>query len=43
MYRVVQLPVAVDGERAKAEMNDGIVEVWLPKIEITEPQKVKVA
>ena len=43
MYRVVQLPVAVDGDRAKAEMKDGIVEVWLPKVDVTEPQKVKVA
>lgn len=43
MYRVVQLPVAVDGDQARAEMKDGIVEVWLPKIEVTEPHRVKVA
>jgi HSP20 family protein len=43
MYRVVQLPVAVDGDKAKAEVKDGIVEVWLPKVEVTHPQSIKVA
>jgi HSP20 family protein len=43
MFRVVNLPVAVDGDKAKAEMKDGIVEIWLPKVEVTEPHKVKVA
>ena len=43
IFRVVNLPVAVDGDRAKAEMKDGIVEIWLPKVEVTEPHKVKVA
>ncbi len=43
MYRVVQLPVAVDADNVKAEMHDGIVEVFLPKLEVTEPHRVKVA
>ena len=43
MFRVVPLPVAVDGDNATAEVKDGIVEVILPKLEVTEPHRVKVA
>ena len=43
IYRVVHLPVEIMGDNAKAEMKDGIVEVFLPKVEAITPTKVKVA
>ena len=43
LYRVIHLPVDVMGDDVKAELKDGIVEVYLPKIEVTKPCKVKVA
>lgn len=43
LFRTVRLPVEVHGEKAKAEMKDGIVEIHLPKVEVTHPFKVKVA
>jgi HSP20 family protein len=43
LYRVVHLPVEVLGEKAKAEMKDGVVEVFLPKVEAITPHTVKVA
>ena len=43
MFRTVRLPVDVHGDKASAELKDGIVEVNLPKVEVTTPHKVKVA
>ncbi len=43
LFRAVHLPVEVLGEKVKAELKDGILELYLPKIEITTPHKVKVA
>ena len=43
LYRAVQLPVEVFGDKAKAELKDGVLEIFLPKVEATTPYKVKVA
>jgi HSP20 family protein len=43
LYRSVLLPVEVLGDKAKAELKDGILEICLPKVEVTTPFKVKVA
>jgi len=43
LYRAVQLPVEVVGDKAKAELKDGVLEIFLPKVEATTPYKVKVA
>ncbi|MCK5326822.1 MAG: Hsp20/alpha crystallin family protein [Woeseiaceae bacterium] len=43
LYRAVQLPVEVVGDKAKAELKDGVLEISLPKVEATTPYKVKVA
>ena len=43
LYRTVHLPVDVMGDEAKAELKDGIIEIYLPKVEATTPYKVKVA
>ena len=42
-YRTVRLPVDVLVDKAKAELKEGILEVYLPKAEIITPHKVKVA
>ena len=43
LYRAVHLPVDVLGDEAKAELKDGVLEIFLPKVEATTPFKVKVA
>ncbi|MDH3989138.1 MAG: Hsp20/alpha crystallin family protein [Gammaproteobacteria bacterium] len=43
LFRVVHLPVEVMGDEAKAELKDGVVEVYLPKVETITPHTVKVA
>jgi HSP20 family protein len=43
LFRVVHLPVEVMGDNAKAELKDGVVEVFLPKVEAVTPHTVKVA
>lgn len=43
MFRVVPLPMEVIGDKAKAELKEGILEVYLPKVEVTKPFTVKVA
>jgi hypothetical protein len=43
LYRAVLLPAEVEGDKAKAELRDGILEITLPKVEATTPFKVKVA
>ena len=43
MFRTLRLPVEVHADKAKAELKDGIVEVQLPKIEVTTPHTIKVA
>ena len=40
--RTVGLPAAVDGAKAKAVFNDGVVELTLPKTEKTKRHSVKV-
>ena len=43
LYRSVLLPFEVLGDKAKAELKDGVLEIDLPKVEATTPFKVKVA
>lgn len=43
IYRTLQLPVAIMGDKAKAELKDGILEIILPKVEAVTPFTVKVA
>ena len=43
LYRAIHLPVEVKTDEAKAELKDGILEVFLPKVEAIEPLKVEVA
>ena len=43
LYRVIPLPVEVKGDEAKAEVKDGIVEIYLPKVEAVTPHTIKVA
>jgi HSP20 family protein len=43
LYRAVMLPAEVEGDKAKAELKDGVLEIALPKVEATTPFKVKVA
>lgn len=43
LFRVVHLPVPVVADDAKAELKDGIIEVFLPKVEAIVPHTVKVA
>jgi HSP20 family protein len=40
--RTVALPHAVDGEKARATFNDGVLELTLPKVEKTSRKKVTV-
>jgi len=43
LFRVIHLPVEVMGDEARAEMKDGIIEVYLPKVEGITPHTIKVA
>ncbi len=43
MFRTLRLPVEVHGDKATAELKDGIVELHLPKVEVTTPHRIKVA
>ncbi len=43
LFRVIHLPVEVMGDETKAEMKDGMIEVYLPKVEGVTPHKIKVA
>ena len=43
MYRTLRLPVEVYGDKAVAELHDGMLELRLPKVEVTTPIKVEVA
>lgn len=43
LFRAVNLPVEVLGDKAKAELKDGVVEVYLPKVKAITPHTVKVA
>lgn len=40
--RTVPLPHAVNGEKARATFNDGVLELTLPKVEKTSRKRVKV-
>jgi len=40
--RTVPLPQAVDGEKARASFKDGVLELTLPKVEISARKTVKV-
>jgi HSP20 family protein len=40
--RTVELPSEVDGSKAKATFNDGVLELKLPKIEKSKRRKIKV-
>jgi len=40
--RSFTLPVTVDTEKIKAEYNDGVLKVTLPKVEEAKPRKIKV-
>ncbi len=41
-HRVVSLPAAVDGDKAKGEIENGILKVAIPKEERAKPKTVKV-
>lgn len=43
MARTIYLPVEVEGDKAKAELKKGILEVMLPKVKATRAHTVKVA
>ena len=43
LFRSIHLPVDVKGDEAKAELKNGILEIYLPKVEATTPFTVKVA
>jgi HSP20 family protein len=43
IYRTMHLPVAIMGDKAKAELKKGILEIVLPKVEAVTPYTVKVA
>jgi HSP20 family protein len=43
IYRTLHLPVAIMGDKAKAELKNGILEIILPKVEAVTPFTVKVA
>ena len=43
LYRSVLLPFEVLGDKAQAELKDGVLEIDLPKVEATTPYKVQVA
>ena len=40
--RSVSLPTAVDGNRAKAEYEEGILKITIPKLESAKPRKIKI-
>ena len=41
--RTIYLPVDVEGDKAKAELKKGILEIMLPKVKATKAHTVKVA
>ena len=43
LFRTLRLPVEVYGDKAVAELHDGMLELRLPKVEVTTPIKVEVA
>jgi len=43
LMRTIALPVAVDADKIRAELKDGILEVTLPKLEVAERHTIKVA
>lgn len=43
LARTIYLPVEVEGEKAKAELKKGILEITLPKVKATSKHTVKVA
>ena len=43
LARTVYLPVDVEGDKAKAELKKGILEIMLPKVKATKAHTVKVA
>jgi len=43
LYRTVRLPVEVKIDEVKAELENGILEVYLPKVEALTPHRVEVA
>ena len=40
--RSISLPAAVDADKVEAKLNDGVLEVVLPKHEEVKPRKIKV-
>jgi len=43
LMRTITLPVSVDADKVHAELKDGILEVFLPKLEVAERHTIKVA
>ena len=41
-YRTVALPAHVDGSKAKAEFDDGVLKVSVPKLKSSEAKKIEV-
>jgi HSP20 family protein len=41
--RTVSLPVAIDGERVKAEYRDGILALYLPRAEHDKPRSIRIS
>ncbi|PIS42181.1 MAG: Hsp20/alpha crystallin family protein [Candidatus Kerfeldbacteria bacterium CG08_land_8_20_14_0_20_40_16] len=41
-HRAVALPVAVEGDKAKADFDNGVLKISIPKSEKTKPKSIKV-
>ena len=41
-YRSVQLPTHVDGDKAVAQADDGVLKITIPKAQETKPKSIKI-
>ncbi len=41
-YRSVQLPAHVDGDKAKARADEGVLKITIPKAQEVKPKKIKI-
>ncbi len=42
-HRGINLPTAVDGDKIKANLKDGMLEIHLPKVETVKPKQIEIA